>query len=490
MIQKEVYQRAVKKQAHFRTPPLALQSSNRAPLLSWSGIIVARDLVKRLGIAEAIDGELSLLQRHRPYTESDHVVSMVYNFLTGGEVLLDLERLQGERSFLQVIGAEQFPDPTTAGDFLARFTDEDIGVFQKVMEEVQGRAFELLEEGKKRRGTIDSDSSLYEVYGEKKEGADFSYTNCWSYSGLHLTLSETGDVLYQELREGNRHSSDGVTEVLPGIIERVKKHFCEVRFRGDSAFYKKDLVEICDGRCVEFFIVADQTKRLMGKVFELDGDAWKFFRGKEKQGHTVGSKGGKRKKRRNYRRAVALKRKPALKYKGRAEVASFQYQPTGWEKAYRFVVKRTELVEKGDQLSLSEGMKSYAYHIIVTNSRRSDAAVMCIAQRRANQENLIKDFKEGLGLSHVPTGRFNANKIYFKIAALAWNIKTWMLNLLRLGDGAVVRFKRFLYRWIYWAVIVSRTGRDSVVVRIADRGYLHMLHGALAQVESLKLPIV
>ena len=57
-----------------------------------------------------------------------------------------------------------------------------------------------------------------------------------------------------------------------------------------------------------------------------------------------------------------------------------------------------------------------------------------IAQRRANQENLIKDFKYGPGLSYVPTGFLLANKIYFKIAALAWNIITWMLNLLDIGN--------------------------------------------------------
>ena len=74
---------------------------------------------------------------------------------------------------------------------------------------------------------------------------------------------------------------------------------------------------------------------------------------------------------------------------------------------------------------------------MVTNSKRSDAEVLSIAQGRGNQENLIKDFKHGLGLSHVPTGVLAANQAYFLIAALAWNLKTWMLNLLRLGDGAV-----------------------------------------------------
>ena len=72
---------------------------------------------------------------------------------------------------------------------------------------------------------------------------------------------------------------------------------------------------------------------------------------------------------------------------------------------------------------------------------------------------MIKDFKHGLGLSHVPTGVLAANQAYFLIAALAWNLKTWMLNLLRLGDGAVMRCKRFLYLWINQAGVVAKSGR-------------------------------
>ena len=42
----------------------------------------------------------------------------------------------------------------------------------------------------------------------------------------------------------------------------------------------------------------------------------------------------------------------------------------------------------------------------------------------------IKDFKHGLGLSHVPTGVLTGQwQAYSTIAALAWNLKTWMLNL-------------------------------------------------------------
>jgi len=75
--------------------------------------------------------------------------------------------------------------------------------------------------------------------------------------------------------------------------------------------------------------------------------------------------------------------------------------------------------------------------------------------------------------------------VYFKIAALAWNIKTWMLNLLKIGDGTVLRFKRFLYKWIYQAGIVSTTGRNTVVIRMAGGGYFHRFQRALARVDVL-----
>ena len=41
-----------------------------------------------------------------------------------------------------------------------------------------------------------------------------------------------------------------------------------------------------------------------------------------------------------------------------------------------------------------------------------------------------------------------------------------MLNLLNLGDGAVLRCKRFLYLWMWQAAVVAKSGRDSVVLKL------------------------
>jgi hypothetical protein len=81
----------------------------------------------------------------------------------------------------------------------------------------------------------------------------------------------------------------GTDEKLLGIIERLKQHFKEVRYRGDSAFYDKKIVQVCEEKGVEFFIVADQTKKLLSKVLELEEEHWKPFYDGKKQGEEEGS---------------------------------------------------------------------------------------------------------------------------------------------------------------------------------------------------------
>jgi hypothetical protein len=65
------------------------------------------------------------LKIHLPYHESDHLLNMAYNVLTGGTRLEDVERLRHDVAYMNALGADLIPDPTTAGDFCRRFAAED-----------------------------------------------------------------------------------------------------------------------------------------------------------------------------------------------------------------------------------------------------------------------------------------------------------------------------------------------------------------------------
>ena len=341
----------------------------------------------------------------------------------------------------------------------------------------------MLPRERRKVATLDWDSSIHEVYGQKKEGADFAYDNTWSYSALYGTLAETGDVLYLGLREGYRHTSYGTKEVLPGTIERVSKHFRQVRMRADSGYYSQALVKICEQRGVEFFIVAKQHRNLMNAVREIPESHWKSFADRDLQ---ADDRRRRRRRRANLKRKIAIRRKPNSRFKGAPEVAGMMFKPKSWNKARRYVIKRTPIVDKDDQqLYLDDGLRRYVYWIVVNNSKRSNEQVLRIAQGRGNQENLIKDFVrarpgpythrlaggESSLLHDRGTGLELEDVDVESAAPRGWR-----------GDAG---FQRFRYQWIWQAGTVAKSGRNTVVLKLPAGEYFQRFGVALARLATL-----
>ena len=142
-------------------------------------------------------------------------------------------------------------------------------------------------------------------------------------------------MLYLGLREGYRHTSYGTKEVLPGTIERVSKHFRQVRMRADSGYYSQALVNICEQRGVEFFIVAKQHRNLMNAVREIPESHWKSFADRDLQ---ADDRRRRRRRRANLKRKIAIRRKPNSRFKGAPEIAGMMFKPKSWNKARRYVI--------------------------------------------------------------------------------------------------------------------------------------------------------
>ena len=111
--------------------------AERARGVACGGIGAMHLVALRTGLVEAIDRRLVLLKRHLPYHESDHVLNIAYNILAGGTCLEDLERLRTDEAYLDGLGAQRIPDPTTAGDFCRRFAEADIEALMDAVNEVR-----------------------------------------------------------------------------------------------------------------------------------------------------------------------------------------------------------------------------------------------------------------------------------------------------------------------------------------------------------------
>src|SRR5437879_10617007 len=91
----------------FRDSNLHYEMGNKTQGLHCGGLGAIHLLVQQLDLADAIDRDLHLLQRHVPYFESDHVLNLTYNLLAGGTCLQDLERLRNNEIYLHVLGAQR-----------------------------------------------------------------------------------------------------------------------------------------------------------------------------------------------------------------------------------------------------------------------------------------------------------------------------------------------------------------------------------------------
>jgi hypothetical protein len=166
-------------------------------VINCGGIGAVHRLVTKLGLAKELDDRLHLLKVHLPYHESDHGLNLAYNVLCGGTRLEDIEPLRQDPAYLNAVGAELIPDPTTAGDFCRRFDrEEQVATLMEGINAVRpqlwaGRARELLGPV----ADIDVDGTVVGTDGERKAGMDMSYKGIWGYAPLLVSLANTKEVL-------------------------------------------------------------------------------------------------------------------------------------------------------------------------------------------------------------------------------------------------------------------------------------------------------
>ena len=87
----------------------------------------------------------------------------------------------------------------------------------------------------------------------------------------------------------------------------------------------------------------------------------------------------------------------------------------------------------GSQLAL---FVNYSYHAFITDRAGELLELEADHRRHAEIENAIRDLKYGVGLNHLPSGRFGANAAWLAVQVIAHNLARWTARL-GLGEGIV-----------------------------------------------------
>ena len=404
----------------FTSPNIQFEPSNKAQAISYGGIGAIQLLVRKLGLAQAIDERLHLLQFHFPYHESDHVLNIAYNPLCNGTCLDDIELRRNDIVFLDALGANRIPDPTTAGDFCRRFTPTDIDILQDVFDQARIKVWRQQPADFFRVAIIDADGTLVATAAECKQGIDISYNGIWGYHPLLISLANTGEVLRIVNRSGNRPSHEGAAGELDRAIRLCREAgFRRILLRGDTDFSQTEHLDAWDKADVGFLFGIDAMPNLRALAQGLSAAAWSELQ----RPPAYEARGPRRKRPEKVKAQIVKKREFETLTRLREEVAEITYRPAACKKLYRLIiVRQTIAVEKG-QMRLYDEVE---YRFYLTNDRSTTPPELVLqANDRCNQENLIAQLKGGVHALRAGLDNLVSNWAYMVMTALAWNLKAW-----------------------------------------------------------------
>jgi hypothetical protein len=469
----------------FRGTNVHYELAERTRAIDVGGMPAMHVLAKRVGLTADIDARLPLLKVHLPYFESDHVLNITLNIMSGGTCLEDLELRRNDETYLDALGAQRIPDPTTAGDFCRRFKVEHVEELMNVINRARLRVWKRQPDEFFERAIIEADGTHAPTTGECKQGMDISYDGQWGFHPLIVSIANTAEPLFLVNRSGNRPSQEGAAERFDQSLALVRRAgFRSVLFRGDTDFSQTKHLDRWDGAGVKFVFGMDAMPNLVKLADALPPAAWQPL---VRPARDI--KGRPRARPERVKEQIILERQFDNIHLLKEDVTEFDYSPGACGKTYRMVVVRKHLArERGQEVLWAE----YRYFFYITNLRDEPVEeVVFLANDRCNQENLIAQLKSGVRALRMPVDTLVSNWAYMVMASLAWSLKAWFAlmlpvfgrwreqHLLERQRLLQMEFRTFLNEIIRVPAQIVRTGRRIVVRLLAWRPMLHVfLRGA------------
>jgi hypothetical protein len=396
------------------------EAATKTQALACGGLGAIPLLVRKLGLAEAIDQRLHLLKVPLPYHESDHVLNCASNALGNGTCLDDIVLRRNDVVFRDALGADRIPDPTTAGDFCRRFTPDDVETLQDVFDQTRVKLWREQPAAFFDAAVLDVDGTLVATGACCKPGLDSAYDGPWGYHPLILSRANTGAVLSLVNRPGNRPSHEGAAEQLDLAIRLCRAAgFRRLLLRGDTDFTQTKQRDAWDAEGVTFRFGIDAMPHLKAIAEDWPAAAWNPLRRSPQDT----AKGKPRTRPERVKDRIVRARGDETRTRVAEDVAVVASRPTAGHRTSRLiVVRQTIAVEKG-QTRLFDEIRS---RFSLTNDRTGTGRELVFkANDRCDQENLIAQLQDGVHALRAAVDNLVSNWASMVMTALAWNLKAW-----------------------------------------------------------------
>ena len=368
-------------------------------LVDHAGLLLPATLAGRLGLRALADAHLDLGDAAGRANAGDKLLTLVASALAGGDCIADADARAGGTA--SVLGCTVKAPSTLA---LRSFRWGHVRQLDRVSDcsPAPGRPGRDLVTRRSR--STSTRRSVRPTAWRRRAPGHHGYTGVRGYHPLLAVAAGTGDVLMARLREGRANTARGAAHFLRETVARVRDAGAsgQLTMRADSGFYNHAVVAVCRKQDVRFSVTIRQqpsVRTLIEAIPEADWTPIPYW------------------------------------LPGGAAVAETTYTPfrhTADASAVRLIVRRVQPAP-GSQLAL---FVDYSYHAFITDRAGELMELEAGHRRHAEIENAIRDLKYGVGLNHLPSGRFAANAAWLAVQVIAHNLARWTARL-GLGEGIV-----------------------------------------------------
>lgn len=387
---------------------------NGGNLSSDGGSILLSQFLKKINLKKLLDSIPFVDLRHLPvYSNTNILFQQIIKCLLGYNDQSDQKILINDPllSLKSLICSQ-----ATVSRFYDRVSLNTTNEFKKIITQL---AYDFVNTNIDD-SILDADSTMVTTCGNQEASA---YIHHYQENGYHpLIINEYHSklLLSSLLRTGSAYSSNGIIEELEQIFTQLN-NTGNIRFRGDSAFYRRDLFKYLENNQVTYYIrVKNFKKNIRESVMDMviNQVDWNDFDYTEP-------------------------------YYGEYTI---QINKT---KKRRIVYKAFHL-EKGGMLQLVP----MVYCIITNDFEKSPKEAMDFYEARGNSENFTKELKDDFNGGNPSHKEFVKNEMDFLISSLAYNLYHVFQQTILEEKDQTIRMNTYRLKYQKIAVKVIKHARQ------------------------------
>jgi hypothetical protein len=423
------------------------------------GQLAVAALLDQFGLKARVAREPALdprTHKGKGYTPLVYITQALHSLTSGGVSLADAERLNEDEPLKAFLGVEKLPDQTAVGEGLRDIGEPGWQALRRISRDFVQWALGRAEPARYRhlgRTECFFDDTQIEVSGDSFEGAAMNYEG-------HLALSWqvwlVGPFLADHILGATSDTkespaSDQAGKDVSNRRPELLKANASLWTKAESYLYTDSASsagKYLDGIAAHFGAWSVSYNKWTGpleaKAAELPATMWskaEQTRWRDGSEHT-------------------------------AQYAWFRHQPGGCETPKRFAVVRHR----------PDG-EMFWRHAFVTTHEQDGAAQLAFEHHRlkGDKERLLSELLSDLDLHHPPCKNLNANRSFYTLAGLAWNLLQALKLLHMPVEEAPKRMRTRVRHLLLIPVELKRHARQIKACLYAPAGWVNWWRGFLQE---------